>query len=87
MEEALRGSEAALRQRLAALEVAGEKNNFLAILAHELRGSLARIYSVWELLARMLGDWLDAQRLFAILKRLTDQLTWLVADLLDITRM
>ena len=88
VEEALRGSEAALRQRLAALEAADrEKNNFLAILAHELRGPLAPIYSVRELLARMLGDRPDAQRPLAILKRQTDQLTRLVADLLDITRI
>jgi signal transduction histidine kinase len=88
VEEALRASEAALRLRVAALEAADrEKNHFLAMLGHELRGPLAPINNVRELLAQMLLDQPAAQRPLAILKRQTDQLTRLVADLLDIARI
>lgn len=88
VEEALRASEAALRLRVAALEAADrEKNDFLAILGHELRNPLAPISNVGEFLARLLHDQPAAQRPLAILKRQTDQLTRLVEDLLDITRI
>jgi signal transduction histidine kinase len=88
VEEALRASEAALRLRVAALEAADrEKNDFLAMLGHELRNPLAPISNVGEFLARLLHDQPAAQRPLAILKRQTDQLTRLVEDLLDITRI
>lgn len=86
--EALRTSEAALRQRVEALERADrEKNNFLAMLAHELRNPLAPISNVGEVLAHVLGERPAARRPLAILKRQTDQLTRLVDDLLDISRI
>jgi signal transduction histidine kinase len=88
VEEALRASETALRLRVAALEAADrEKNHFLAMLGHELRGPLAPISNVRELLAQLLRDQPAAQRPLEILKRQTDQLTRLVADLLDIARI
>lgn len=86
--EALRASEAALRLRVGALEQADqEKNNFLAMLAHELRNPLAPIRSVGEVLAHMLKEQPAARRPLAILRRQTDQLTRLVDDLLDISRI
>jgi len=86
--EALRASEAALRLRVAALEEADrKKDNFLAMLGHELRSPLAPIRNVGEILGQMLRDQPAAQRPLAILKRQTDQLTRLVGDLLDIARI
>lgn len=87
-QEARRASEAALRLRVAALErVDREKNDFLAMLAHELRNPLAPIRNVGEVLAHVLQDHPAARRPLAILKRQTDQLTRLVDDLLDISRI
>jgi signal transduction histidine kinase len=88
VEEALRASEASLRLRVAMLERADrEKNNFLAMLAHELRNPLAPIRNVGEILAQVLRDEPAAHRPLAILKRQTEQLTRLVEDLLDIARI
>jgi len=88
VEEALRASEAALRLRVAALERADrEKDNFLAMLAHELRNPLAPIRNVGEVLAHVLRGEPAAHRPLAILKRQTEQLTRLVGDLLDIARI
>jgi signal transduction histidine kinase len=87
-EEARRASEASLRLRVAALERADrEKNSFLAMLAHELRSPLAPIRNVGEVLAHVLRDQPAAHRPLVILKRQTDQLTRLVDDLLDISRI
>lgn len=86
--EALRRSDAALRCRIAALEqTAREKNEFLAMLAHELRNPLAPIRNVGEVLVHLLHDHSAARRPLAILKRQTQQLTRLVDDLLDISRL
>ena len=86
--EALRASEAALRLRVAALErIDREKNDFLAMLAHELRSPLAPIRNVGEVLGHVLQDQRAARRPLAILKRQTEQLTRLVDDLLDISRI
>ncbi len=86
--KALLASEAALRMRVAALEQADrEKNDFLAMLAHELRNPLAPIRNVGEVLAQILQDHPAVRRPLAILKRQTDQLTRLVDDLLDISRI
>jgi len=88
VEEALRASETALQLRVAALEAADRgKNDFLAILGHELRNPLAPISHVGEFLAKLLHDQPAAQRPLAILRRQTEQLTRLVEDLLDITRI
>lgn len=87
-QEAIRASEAALRLRVAALEQADrEKNNFLAMLGHELRSPLAPIRNVAEILAYLLRGKPAGQRPVAILKRQTEQLTRLVDDLLDIARI
>jgi signal transduction histidine kinase len=87
-EEARRTAEADLRVRVAALErVDREKNSFLAMLAHELRNPLAPIRSVGDVLAQVLRDRPAARRPLAILERQTVQLTRLVDDLLDISRI
>lgn len=87
-EEARHAAEATLRVRVAALErIDREKNNFLAMLAHELRNPLAPIRNSGEVLTHVLRDQIAAHRPLAILKRQTDQLTRLVEDLLDISRI
>lgn len=80
-EEALRESEASLREqdRL--------KNEFIALLGHELRNPLAPIYSSSELLARNLDGNLQAREAIAVIQRQTKQLTRMVDDLLDLARI
>ncbi len=87
-EEARRASEAGLRARVLSLERAdAEKNSFLAMVAHELRNPLAPIRSTGEILAHVLREEPAARRPLAILERQTEQLTRLVDDLLDISRI
>ena len=85
-----------LRDQLAALEQAKEalhaadrrKDEFLAMLAHELRNPLAPIRNASELLPRLLTD-ADPRvsTAIAIVQRQVAQLTRLVDDLLDISRI
>jgi len=88
LEEAQRATEAGLRVRVESLErLDREKNDFLAMLAHELRNPLAPIRNVGEVLAHVLHEEPVAHRSLAILRRQTHQLTRLVDDLLDISRI
>jgi len=63
------------------------KDEFLAMLAHELRNPLAPIRNASELLERSLGRHPEAKVPLAILHRQTRQLTRLVDDLLDVARI
>jgi PAS domain S-box-containing protein len=63
------------------------KDEFLAMLAHELRNPLAPIRNASELLERSLGRHPEAKMPLAILHRQTRQLTRLVDDLLDVARI
>jgi PAS domain S-box-containing protein len=63
------------------------KDEFLAMLAHELRNPLAPIRNASELLERWLGPHPEAKVALAILRRQTRQLTRLVDDLLDVARI
>lgn len=63
------------------------KNEFLGLLAHELRNPMASISSSLYLLARTGADSEPAKRAQAIIDRQTRQLTRLVDDLLDIARI
>ncbi|KKB61940.1 ATPase [Robbsia andropogonis] len=73
-----------LRRSKAELEVADDrKNEFLAMLAHELRNPLAAISLSLELGAKT-GNTKDA---FAVIGRQTAHLSRLVADLLDVSRV
>jgi len=74
-------AEAALR------EADRQKDDFLAMLAHELRNPLASISNASELMARTGAGGARAEALSALLKRQTRQLTRLVDDLLDISRI
>jgi PAS domain S-box-containing protein len=80
-EERLRASEAALR------EADRQKNRFLAMLSHELRNPLAPIRNALYVLDRAAPGGEQARRAQAILHRQVGLLTWLVDDLLDVTRI
>lgn len=81
MEQELRDSEEALR------EADRQKDEFLALLAHELRNPLAPICNAAEVLARQLIDLPDAHSGVDVIKRQSAQLTRLVDDLLDVARV
>jgi PAS domain S-box-containing protein len=70
------------------LKAAGrQKDEFLAMLAHELRNPLASISNASELLRRAFAPEPKARRALAILQRQISQLTHLVDDLLDVSRI
>jgi PAS domain S-box-containing protein len=64
-----------------------QKDEFLAMLAHELRNPLASISNVSELLKYVCGSEPQAQRGLVILQRQISHLTHLVDDLLDVSRI
>lgn len=64
-----------------------QKDEFLAMLAHELRNPLSAIANVSEILSRVLRGEAQAENPVAVLRRQTRQLTKLVDDLLDIARL
>jgi two-component system CheB/CheR fusion protein len=63
------------------------KNEFLAVLSHELRNPLAPIRSSLFLLTRAEAGDEKARRAHAIIERQVTHLTRLVDDLLDVTRI
>jgi PAS domain S-box-containing protein len=79
-EEALHTANAQLREN------DRRKNEFLAMLAHELRNPLAAIHNAAQLLASTVSD-LRGQRYMEILRRQTRSLSSLVDDLLDVSRV
>jgi PAS domain S-box-containing protein len=64
-----------------------QKDEFLAMLSHELRNPLASISNVSELLKRSFASQPQTREVFAILQRQISQLTHLVDDLLDVSRI
>jgi len=78
-----------LRQRQVELQQADErKNEFLAMLAHELRNPLSAIRTALELINRKKDlNIEDTRRISAIISRQTDQLSRLVNGLLDVARV
>jgi PAS domain S-box-containing protein len=71
-----------------ALQLANRrKDEFLAMLAHELRNPLAPIRNASEILSRKLASDPQIQTTVGIVKRQTLQLTRLVDDLLDVSRI
>jgi signal transduction histidine kinase len=63
------------------------KSAFLAVLSHELRNPLAPIANAIHLLERVPPASEQANRARAVIERQTSQLTRLVDDLLDLTRI
>ena len=80
-ETALRESEQSLR------ESNRRKNEFLAMLSHELRNPLAPIQNSLHILERSAPGGDQAKRAQIIIERQVGQLSRLVDDLLDITRI
>lgn len=80
---------AAERERLiAALHEEGDrKNEFLAILSHELRNPLTPIRNSLYILERASPDGEQAKRAREVIDRQTNHMTRLIDDLLDITRI
>jgi PAS domain S-box-containing protein len=71
--------------RLAAEQASKTKDEFLAMLGHELRNPLAPIVSALQLL-KLRGD-TKAAREHQIIERQANQMTRLVDDLLDVSRI
>jgi len=84
----LKTAEDELRRAIEKLkDTDARKDEFLAMLAHELRNPLAPIRSAAELLKRAkLGD-AQLQRTSAIIARQVEHMTSLVDDLLDVSRV
>jgi PAS domain S-box-containing protein len=73
--------------QLALLEADRRKNEFLAMLAHELRNPLAPIMNISAILDLKAGDSTAVQQMTGILKRQSAHLARLINDLLDVSRI
>lgn len=81
-------AQAELRKALDKLKEAdAHKDEFMAMLAHELRNPLAPICSAAELLMRVELDEALVRKTSEMIKRQVDHLTSLVDDLLDVSRV
>ncbi len=63
------------------------RNEFLAVLAHELRNPLAPISNALQTLRRLKPGTVETERLYNIIGRQVEHLARLVSDLLDISRI
>ncbi len=79
--EALRTSEAALK------EADHRRNEFLAVLSHELRNPLAPVRNSLYILERAVPGSEQAQRAKVVIDRQIGQMIRLIDDLLDVTRI
>jgi PAS domain S-box-containing protein len=79
--EALRTSEAALK------ETDRRRNEFLAVLSHELRNPLAPVRNSLFILERAVPGSEQAQRAKVVIDRQIGQMIRLIDDLLDVTRI
>jgi len=92
---ALKETEAALRQAVGERERAEQalrdadrrKNEFLGVLSHELRNPLAPLRNAIHILRHAPEGSDQASRAKAVIDRQTNQLSQLVEDLLDVTRI
>ena len=75
------------KAEVALREADQQKDEFLAMLAHELRNPLASISNASELLTRTVTHAPLTDRPLGVLKRQTKQLVRLVDDLLDLSRI
>ncbi len=64
-----------------------QKDEFLAMLAHELRNPLASIRYAGEVLARLFSENSGAKEAIGVVQRQVGNLTRLVDDLLDVSRI
>jgi signal transduction histidine kinase len=83
-----RDLEARVVERTAQLEVANHrKDEFLAVLAHELRNPLAAIRTAAELIGRTEAPGDSLEQAAAVIRRQVLQLSRLVDDLVDVSRI
>lgn len=75
------------RAEEALVEAGRQKDEFLAMLAHELRNPLAPIRSSSEVLAAIVPREPRAQAMIEVLRRQVQHLSHLVDDLLDVSRI
>jgi len=81
-------AEDALREaNLQLAEADRRKNEFMAVLSHELRNPLAPIRNSTYILGRATPGGEQAKRALAVIDRQAEQLARLVDDLLDVTRI
>jgi PAS domain S-box-containing protein len=77
-----------LRQRVTQLAAADKhRNEFLAILAHELRNPLAPLRNAVQILQRSPGDAVVVDKARALIDRQVHHMSRLVSDLLEAARM
>ncbi len=76
-----KGLEAALR------DVARRKDEFLAMLGHELRNPLAGIVNGIQVLKLVVPDSKDADEMREVIERQANHMTHLINDLLDVSRI
>jgi signal transduction histidine kinase len=88
LEERVRERTAELERSESELRVAAsQKDEFLAILAHELRNPLAPLRSGLDLLLRRIDRDPTVDRTLAVMNRQLDHMVRLIDDLLDISRI
>ncbi len=63
------------------------KDEFLAVLAHELRNPIAPILTGVDILLRSPGDVATVEKMGGMMKRQTSQMARLIDDLLDVSRI
>jgi len=68
-------------------ESARRKDEFLAMLAHELRNPLAPLLTGMEVILASSGDTERVDRIAGMMKRQIDQMAHLIDDLLDVSRI
>ena len=85
--ERRRAQDALTAAKAAAEEANRQKDHFLAVLSHELRNPLAPIANSIHILERVEPGSEQARRARAVIARQAAQLTRLVDDLLDVTRL
>jgi PAS domain S-box-containing protein len=86
--QALAQTQEILRQRVAELAAADQhKNEFLAILAHELRNPLAPIKNAVRILQHSRGDAVVVDKASGVIDRQVHHMSRLVSDLLEAARM
>lgn len=69
------------------LEASRQKDEFLAMLSHELRNPLAAVRSATELIKSLRGDEPDLRRPLGVLERQTAHIAKLLDGLLDLSRV
>jgi two-component system, sensor histidine kinase len=63
------------------------KDEFLALLSHELRSPLASIHYAVSLMGKQMGEAPEQQRMQALIERQLHRMTHLVDELLDVSRI